>query len=133
MAADALTRLIAERTTELGWRPGTRLENQVACLLSRFHAPAAVQQHRVGKYRLDFAWPKVKIALEADGWYHRSPEGSARDAERDAWLRSQGWVVLRVDDRYGEEALQDQMVRVCRIVRGELCTRGCRWDEVVFS
>jgi very-short-patch-repair endonuclease len=54
---------------------------------------------------VDFAVPDIQIAIEADGWYHRSPEGSAHDAERDSWLRLKGRIVLRVDDRYGEDAL----------------------------
>jgi very-short-patch-repair endonuclease len=104
-----------------GWKPGTDLENKVALQLSRFgHDPQEVaQQHRAGRYRLDFAWPEKMIALEADGWWHRSPEGAAKDRQRDSWLRSQGWVIFRVDDEHGEEILAEQIMRVGRIVRQE--------------
>lgn len=101
---------------EHGWRPGTDLENNVALALSHSKAPPCEQQHSVGKYRLDFAWPDRKIALEADGWYHRSPEGAAKDRRRDSWLRSQGWVVFRIDDEHGDYSLNDQVRRVARIV-----------------
>lgn len=105
---------------QLGWEPGTHLENEVALILSRFQAPRPVQQHHAGRYRLDFAWPQVLMALEADGWYHRSPEGAAKDRERDSWLRSQGWVVFRVDDQHGEAVLLHQVMRVSRLVIAEL-------------
>jgi very-short-patch-repair endonuclease len=110
-----------------GWRPGTTFENRVARRLSRWnHGPDQVaQQHKVGRYRLDFAWLDVKIALEADGWHHRSPYGAARDAERDAYLRSQGWLVFRVDDCGDDVDLQQQLSRVCRVVKA-LKEDGCR-------
>lgn len=104
---------------EKGWESGTNLENLAARRLDQagFRPRVHVdQQHRVGRYRLDFAWPELQIALEIDGWHHRSPEGAARDAERDSWLRSKGWLVLRVDDRYGEHSFEEQLVRVCRVV-----------------
>lgn len=122
------TRQIVE---EKGWKPGSTLENQVALMLSRFRMRPRVgtypkigadeleQEYRIGKYRLDFAAPDVKIAIEVDGWHHRSPEGAARDAERDSWLRSEGWIVLRVDDRHGEESLLKQVVRAVRLIRLE--------------
>lgn len=99
-----------------GWRAGTDLENSVALALTHCRALRAQQQYSVGRYRVDFAWPERKIALEADGWYHRSPEGAEKDRRRDSWLRSQGWVIFRVDDEHGEYLLIEQVRRVARIV-----------------
>lgn len=113
--------------TERGWEPGTHLENQVALILSRFGVDRPDQQHRVGRYRLDFAWPQLCIALEADGWWHRSPEGAAKDRQRDSWLRSQGWLVFRVDDEHGELVLRHQVMRVSRLVRSELASGQRDW------
>src|SRR2546423_1730267 len=118
---DALRSVVARH----GWQPGTHLENQVALLLTRFGL-AAEQQYRIGKYRADFAWPDVRIALEADGWWHRSPEGAAKDRLRDAWLRSQDWVVFRVDDENGEDGLRDQVCRVAHLVRSQ-APAGASW------
>lgn len=119
-----MTAVVARYTkaavVDKGWLPGTDLENQVALHLSSMRIERPVQQYRAGRYRLDFAWPQVRIALEADGWYHRSPEGAAKDRQRDSWLRSQNWVVFRVDDEHGETAIRQQVYRVCRLVRAEL-------------
>lgn len=116
MVAAMRRQLVAER----GWRVGTDLENRVAILLSRWEVPGPVeQQYRIGRFRVDFAWPDRMIVLEADGWHHRAPEGAAKDRRRDSWLRSQGWVIFRVDDEHGETSLVQQMVRVCRVVRSE--------------
>lgn len=101
-----------------GWRSGTDLEDRATRWFNRvgFRPGDLEQQYRVGRYRLDFAFPALQIAIEIDGWHHRSPEGAARDAERDSWLRSQGWIVLRVDDRHGQDSFDEQMVRICRLV-----------------
>lgn len=36
---------------------------------------------------------------------------------RDVWLRSRGWLVLRVDDHSGINSMLDQVTKVCRLVR----------------
>lgn len=106
-----LRRYTRALVVENGWRSGSDLEDKVAWLLHRFGARPDVvrQQYVVDRYRLDFAWPDVRVALEVDGWHHRSPEGAAHDALRDAVLRDHGWIVLRVDDRHGEESLEIQV------------------------
>jgi very-short-patch-repair endonuclease len=123
---DTLRRLVRDRVEKFGWRPGTDLEDSVALWFhTSGHQPDTVkQQHRVGRFRLDFAFPDVQIAIEADGWHHRSPEGAAWDAERDSWLRSQGWIVLRVDERQGKDSFDEQMARVCQLVHQIRGTRG---------
>ena len=112
-----IRRINAHIVRTRGWQSGTDIEDHVACHLSGvFRAEEVSQQHRVGRYRIDFAWPDVMIGLEVDGWYHRSPMAAARDAERDANLRAQGWLILRIDDRGGWDVLDDQLGRVCRVV-----------------
>jgi very-short-patch-repair endonuclease len=113
-----LRQLDRQFVEEQGWRSGTDLEDAATRWFHRVGlSPREVeQQYRVGRFRLDFAIPSLQIAVEVDGWHHRSPEGAARDAERDSWLRSEGWLVLRVDDRHGRESFDEQMVRVLRAV-----------------
>ena len=53
-------------------------------------------QVKVGRYRIDIAFPTHKLAIECDGRnFHSTPNAKARDKRRDAYLRSQGWKVLR--------------------------------------
>lgn len=117
---DAAYRSLIE---ERGWRSGTALENRVAFRLSRltWTTDEVLQQHRVGKYRIDFAWPKLKLALEVDGWHHRRPETAAKDAERDAYLRAEGWITFRVDDLTD---VHTQVSRVCLLA-------WLLWEHVV--
>jgi very-short-patch-repair endonuclease len=94
-------------------RCGTTLENRVAFRLHRWKILEEMQ-YRVGRYRIDFAWPKQKIALEADGPHHWMPDIAIKDVARDSWLRSHEWLVFRVDDMDG--CLEKQLSRVVRIV-----------------
>jgi very-short-patch-repair endonuclease len=51
----------------------------------------------VPTYRLDLAYPHARIAIEYDGReHHTSPADRARDEQRRAWLRAQGWTVIVV-------------------------------------
>jgi very-short-patch-repair endonuclease len=54
------------------------------------------RQVPIGSYVADFACLSAKLIIEVDGSQHGEPEGLAKDAERTAWLRSQGFRVLRV-------------------------------------
>lgn len=45
-------------------------------------------------YRLDLAWPELRIAVEYDG-YETHEDRAAADAARDADLRRRGWIVIR--------------------------------------
>lgn len=97
----ALRRSDRQIVTQAGWRPGSDLEDAAARRMIRWGVCGCVQEHRVGRYRLDFAFPDVMIAIEVDGWHHGRPDTMLRDAERDRTLRSHGWTVLRVDDGDG--------------------------------
>jgi very-short-patch-repair endonuclease len=53
-------------------------------------------QFPVGKYRVDFAFPDVKLVVEVDGAdFHASKEARGRDNERDRCLMLDGWRVVR--------------------------------------
>lgn len=49
-------------------------------------------------FRLDFAYPRNKVAIEYDGrdWHLLTEEQKRHDAERRAWLKDQGWTVIVV-------------------------------------
>ncbi len=49
-------------------------------------------------YKADIAKPSCRVAIELDGQSHHSPKQRAKDAKKDAKLRSLGWQVFRFDN-----------------------------------
>jgi len=50
------------------------------------------RQQPIGRYIVDFVCFESRLVVEVDGGHHLE---SASDTERDAWLREQGYTVLR--------------------------------------
>lgn len=61
----------------------------------RLHGLKFKRQVPITPYIVDFLCIAAKVVVELDGPGHDLPEQEAYDARRDAWLRSQGFVVLR--------------------------------------
>ena len=85
------------------------LEVRIWCWLQRSGLSLPVRQHWVttsgGRYRLDFAWPERKLALECDGWeLHGDRRAFGKDRERVSDLAASGWRLL--------------------VVTWEMCTQG---------
>ena len=58
--------------------------------------PMTVHRQKViGSYIVDFYIASLKIVIELDGSQHYQKEGVEKDAERDAYLLSQGMTILR--------------------------------------
>ena len=57
------------------------------------------RQMVIGKYIVDFCIPELHIVIELDGYQHGDPENVLADRKRDEWLVSQGYSVLRYDNR----------------------------------
>ncbi len=51
----------------------------------------------VGPYVADFAWLSARVIVEVDGDSHETDQGRAHDLRRDAFLRGQGFEVIRFD------------------------------------
>jgi hypothetical protein len=69
------------------------------------------------RFRLDMAYPDIKLAIEYDGWeFHSSDDAKARDRRRRHMLRQEGWtfVVLTRDDVYGDAPRAAAKVREAR-------------------
>lgn len=85
-----------------------RLEVKTARLLRQSALPVPDRQYAVGAYRIDFAFPHVRVGVECEGFeYHGSRLAWKRDKRRAAWLERQGWRLLYVTwsdvvDRPGE-------------------------------
>jgi very-short-patch-repair endonuclease len=56
-------------------------------------------EHKVGRFSVDFVLPEKGIALECDGWQHKTLRGQARDAMRDEILTREGWHVIHIADK----------------------------------
>jgi very-short-patch-repair endonuclease len=57
------------------------------------------RQHPIGPYILDFYCSTARIAVEVDGFFHATDAAEIYDVRRDAWLKRQGIVTLRVPAR----------------------------------
>lgn len=92
-----------ERYVGIDGIPDSTLEQLFLDDVIEANLPKPVCQHPVPApgsvvYRLDFAWPEVRLDVEIDGPRHRRPDVAANDRRRDAYLRSVGWEVLRFDE-----------------------------------
>ena len=52
----------------------------------------------VGPYIADFAWLSARLIVEVDGDSHETENGRRHDLRRDAFLKNQGFTVLRFDN-----------------------------------
>jgi very-short-patch-repair endonuclease len=59
------------------------------------------RQPPIGRYRPDFVCHRAKLIVEADGGQH----GHDRDGDRDAWLRGEGFRILRL---WNNDILNDE-------------------------
>ena len=57
------------------------------------------RQKIIGNYIVDFCCSYKKLVIELDGAQHYGDEGAAHDRERDAYLTSLGYTVLRYSDK----------------------------------
>ncbi|MGD9989853.1 endonuclease domain-containing protein [Pseudonocardia sp.] len=69
--------------------------------------PAPVSQFRVGRYRLDLAYPDLRLGIEYDGADHRTAGRARRDLMREAELARAGWELVHLggDNSMGEMAI----------------------------
>jgi very-short-patch-repair endonuclease len=94
--AGRLRRLLAERDAAPS---ESALEAKVWLTLVASTLPRPVRQHWIqtagGRYRLDFAWPVQRVALEADGWEHHGTRAAfGKDRARLSEVTAGGWRVL---------------------------------------
>ncbi|MFC0544322.1 DUF559 domain-containing protein [Kutzneria chonburiensis] len=85
--------------------PESPFESQLLLTFYDRELPMPIPQHSIttidGReiYRLDFAWPEFRIAVEYDG-YAAHAERHDRDRRRDEDLAGRGWIVIHatIDD-----------------------------------
>ncbi|WJI41358.1 endonuclease domain-containing protein [Mesorhizobium opportunistum] len=74
------------------------------------------RQCPIGPYIVDFACLGVKLIVEVDGDMHEHEKGKRHDAARDAYLRSLGFDVFRVD----EPDVINSAWHVAQVVKGKV-------------
>jgi len=55
------------------------------------------RQVPIGRYIADFAIQSCRLVIEVDGEFHFEPERLLSDAKRDAWLKTQGYRIIRIN------------------------------------
>jgi very-short-patch-repair endonuclease len=92
--AAAVRRMLAQIES----RPlGSRLEVRLARLLGESSLPPSIAQYRVANYRVDWAWPGHRVAIEADGFRHHGQHLEwKRDRRRIAAIEALGWRIVHV-------------------------------------
>lgn len=58
--------------------------------------PEPVLQHPVGPYFLDLAYPALQLGIEYDGRDHLTPTRARHDLDRQAYLSTENWSILRI-------------------------------------
>jgi len=96
-AGAALLRRLVEERSGTGRVPESVFETRVLRALRRGGLPAPTVQHQIGSYRVDFAYVRERLAIEADGFrWHSSRRQWDRERTRTAALTAMGWTVFRV-------------------------------------
>jgi very-short-patch-repair endonuclease len=111
-----LERLLAERTEGLV-RNESHFERKLLSVLREAALPAPIPQYEVllptgRQVRIDFAYPALRIGLEADSYRHHSSKLDwARDHTRFRWLTALGWLLIPVtwDDLADPTVLIEQL------------------------
>ena len=63
------------------------------------------RQHSIANYIVDFYCPEYFLVIELDGEMHNTEQQMQKDRGRDAWLKAQGFIVLRFENRFVFENL----------------------------
>ncbi len=89
-------REVLDRRALLEVPPDGVLEPRFARLCLAAGLPRPAFQHPVGRFRIDFAYPELLIAIEVDGYGpHSSRQAFQADRDRQNRLVALGWMVLR--------------------------------------
>jgi very-short-patch-repair endonuclease len=115
-AGDRGSRQLAEVIALADPRSESPMETRIRIAIHDAGLPAPVPQHPVGPYRLDLAYPAIRLGIEYDGRDHLTPQRALRDLDRQAHLTAAGWTVLR----FGAADVLNRPWRVARSVREHL-------------
>ena len=72
------------------------------------------RQKNIGNYIVDFYCPAAKLVIEVDGGQHYSEERMNKDKQRDDYLSSLGFKILRFSDREVFKNIEGILEKICR-------------------
>ncbi|MBL8551410.1 MAG: SAM-dependent methyltransferase [Hyphomonadaceae bacterium] len=77
--------------------PISASERQIWSALRKLRAEGTHvrRQHPIGRYVIDFAILRSRIAIAMDGPFHSWPQNAEREAARQSYIEDKGWTVLR--------------------------------------
>jgi very-short-patch-repair endonuclease len=101
-------------------RAESPMESRIRLAIVLGGLPAPVPQYPVLGYRLDLAYPTLRLAFEYNGGHHLTQSRTRRDLEREHVLARAGWTIVRFD---AAAVLRHPWSIVTR-VRRELVNRG---------
>jgi len=70
------------------------------------------RQRIIGNYIVDFYCPRANLIIELDGGQHYTEERVNKDKNRDAYMKQEGYKVLRFSDKEVFENLHGIMERI---------------------
>jgi very-short-patch-repair endonuclease len=73
------------------------------------------RQVAFGPYIADFACHRNRLIVEVDGGTHELDVVAQRDAEREVWLRSRGYRIVRIDNAI---AISERGTAIAAILAG---------------
>ena len=79
-----------------------------------------VRQEPVGPFVTDFVCREARLVVEVDGATHSSDEEVAYDRRRDAYLRSVGYRLVRINNGDVYHRLDEVLATIMAAVEGKL-------------
>jgi very-short-patch-repair endonuclease len=108
----------------------SELEETMAGSLRMNDLPGGVREYQFAeglkrRWRFDFAWPEVKVALEVEGgqWSrtaarHQRGKGMEQDIEKYNMAALMGWLVIRATTDMVNDNRAADVVRTALLLRG---------------
>lgn len=83
------------------------------------------RQQPIGRYTVDFVCMDRRVIVELDGGQHA--DETAYDSARDAWLREQGFIVMRfwnTDVMTNADSVLELVARACGVLTNDPLSPG---------
>jgi very-short-patch-repair endonuclease len=78
------------------------------------------RQVEIDGYIADFCCRELRLVVELDGKVHETQEQAAHDANRDAYLKTRGYVILRLPNEevlLSSRSVQEKIAHTARRLR----------------